>query len=127
MAATGTCDLNGETYTWESPTIGDLEHFEVTIGSLTDPKVANSIKARVYLAYLSLKKHHPDISVGVIEKWDSADLFTLWNMVILAVPFFRGVFDLEGKPKSKDDSRTDSSRRAPSPSDGDPPASGGSE
>jgi len=123
MAASGTIELGGKELRWESPTIGDLEHFEAHIGPLTDPKVINSVKGRTYLAFLCLKKAGSKISHGDLQKLPNDDFIALWNMVIEAVPFLRRLYGFsEISPSPEEESTSpDSSGDAPSPSDGDHP------
>ena len=128
MAASGTITIGGKQYTWESITVDELEHFEATIGPVTDPAVLNSIKARKYLAYLCLKKHHPDITVGIIGTWDNDDFTVVWGMVLKAVPFLRHLFGLAEVrlPDQSSDSQTDSSGSSSASQDGDPQTPDGS-
>ena len=130
MAATGTIELDGKELRWESPSIGDLEHFEAHIGPLTDPKIINSVKGRVELAYLALKAGGSKISMGELLKLPNEDMIPLWNMVFEAVPFLRRFFtivedggsDEESKrQRSGESTSEESSPTAPGSSAGDHP------
>lgn len=119
MASTGTVQIDGKQYTWQSPTLADLEHFEATVGPLIgDRSVVDSIKGRVALVSLILIKHHPDLLPGIVRGWPVEALLQAWPAVLEAVPFWTGV--AAARP-------TASSSPSPSPSDGPPTSSGDSE
>ncbi len=89
LPTAGKCTLNGQEYTWESPTLADLEEFEVTIGPVTDPKVVNSIRGRYFLLSLCLRKHHPDLTPGIVRGWPNrVHVEAFENVLVVAVPFW---------------------------------------
>ena len=115
MFSSGTVEIDGKTYTWESPTILQLATFEGTIGPISDLKVVNSVQGRAYLASLALQKHHPDLLPSVIMSWPVSVLPELWPLIQKAFPLW-GMPD-EDKPAASPEI---SSPPAPSASDGLP-------
>ncbi|OGO10477.1 MAG: hypothetical protein A2Z66_12865 [Chloroflexi bacterium RBG_13_66_10] len=86
---TGTFTIDGRTLTWESPQLRDIEHFEAVVGPIVDLRVVNSAKGRVHLALACFKKHHPDLTAGVIGSWPASAFARLWDEVIeAAIPLW---------------------------------------
>jgi len=89
MAAEGTSTIGGKQYRWTSPTINDIMEFEQTTGLLlVDQRSFNSARGRAYLGELCLRKHHPEITAGIILGWPAADLVEIWEMISEAIPIF---------------------------------------
>jgi len=89
MAAEGTTTIGGKQYRWTSPTIKDIMEFEQTTGLLLiDERSFNSARGRAYLGELCLRKHHPEITAGIILGWPAADLVEIWDMISEAIPIF---------------------------------------
>ena len=89
MAATGTITIDGEEYTWTSPTLGGLMEFEQTTKLLlSDPDTTNSLRGRAYLAALCLREKQPKITPGVILGWPVSVYPELWTMIVEAIPIF---------------------------------------
>jgi len=89
MPSTGTIEIGGKQYRWTSPTIKDIMEFEQTTGLLLiDQRSFNSARGRAYLAELCLRKHHPEITAGIILGWPAADLLEIWDMISEAIPIF---------------------------------------
>jgi len=112
MLSSGTVEIDGKTYVWTSPTLADLEHFEAMVGPITDPVIVNSVKGRVWLAWLCLRKKYPDLTPKLISDWPAAAYLDLWPLVKAAIPFW------EVEPVGPTSSSSSSSD-AP---DGPPPA-----
>ncbi len=113
-ASTGTVTIDGTEYTWMSPTLADLEHFEATVGPLIGSRaVVDTIKGRIALISLVLVKHHPDLLPGVVRTWGVDALVAGWDAVLTAIPLW-------GSP-------TPPSSPSPSLSAGPPPSSEPSE
>jgi hypothetical protein len=119
MPSTGTVEIDGKQYTWESPTLADLEHFETSVGPLIgDKSVVDTIKGRVALVSLILRKHHPELLPGIVRGWSVETLLQAWPAVLEALPFWGAV----AVPRP-----TASPSLSPSPSAGPPMSSEGSE
>ena len=124
MAVTGTINIGGNELTWTSPTLGALEEFEAQVGLITDMRIVNSVKGRVFLAHLCLKEKQPDITPGVIGCWPAQDWNAVWDMILEAVPIFQttGAPPVPPAPRPAADagqgSSSPTSSTAPAPSDG---------
>lgn len=141
MASEGTASIGGKQYQWTSPTIKDIMGFEAaTKLLLIDERCFNSARGRSYLAELCLRKHHPEITAGVILGWPAADLLEIWEMISEAIP----IFTVSRGPKSPParqpadeaggsdeapagNGQTSTSQPAPSSSGGGSPTPGASE
>lgn len=89
MASEGTITIGGKQYTWTSPTIADIVEFEGTTKlSLMDSATFNGARGRAYLAALCLKRHHPELTPGVILGWPAERLVQLWALIAQAIPIF---------------------------------------
>ena len=110
---TGTATICGEDFTWTSPTLGDLDHFESTVGPVSDPTVVNSVKGRIGLAHICLKEHHPDLLPGVIRTWPAQAFREIWPMLMQAVPLWAPASPPETEPAVSPDSSSSPSSDAP--------------
>ena len=119
MPSTGIITIDGKTYTWTSPTLADLEHFEAMVGPITDLAIVNSVKGRVWLTWLCLRQRHPDLTPKIIGEWPASAYLDLWPAVKAAIPFWDIAFP-EGPPTS--DSSIGSSSPSTSSPAGPPPA-----
>ena len=85
----GTVTIDGTTYTWAELTLTDAEEFETIIGPLLDPTESkiDRVTGRVYLTYLALRKHHPNLTHGQIREWPLSALGAMWEIISKAIPF----------------------------------------
>jgi len=128
MPSTGTITIDGKTYTWESPTIGQLASFEQTTQMpMHDLATVTSTRGRVYLASLCFQKHHPELTPGIINDWPGEALDQLWDMVLEAIPLISRWFQVSrppAAPPANDQAGQTSSTSLSSPGSSDgPPAS----
>ena len=112
MAATGTIELGGKQYAWESPKIKQLVTFEKVKGRLIGTGIIDTIDGVAYLAEACLRKNHPEMTAGIILDLPAQEFLNLRSMVLEAVPFWAGA--------APGAASTDSSLKQPSDSDGSP-------
>jgi len=113
MPSTGTIEIDGKTYTWTSPTFADLEHFESMVGKISDADVLNSVKGRVWLAWLCLKRNHPDLTPKLIGDWSAVHWLDLWTMITDALPLWGGAKADETKAAASSERSTPFSSDSP--------------
>ena len=121
---TGTLTIDGTLYTWTELTFPDLEEFETQVGTIfaaeNAPSPLDTLRGRQYIAFLALRKCHPDLTLGDIRNWRPTMhvLSALGILVVAAVPFLDTVDDSESPPAS--DSPDSSSSTSLTPTDGPP-------
>ena len=121
--ATGTITLDGVKRPWASPIIADIEEFEVTCGPLTDLDLVNSVRGRVYLAWLCLRAADPKVKIEDVKTLPTDDYLLLWPMITQAIPLWKELprppaptmGREDGSPPSSDSAETDSAGPQASP------------
>ncbi len=104
-ASSGTVTLNGKEYRWETPTLALLEEYENVVGPITDLKILNTVKARYYLVSILLRKHHPELTPGVVRGWPATVYIESWELIRKAIPLYQ---EKEASPNSSSDSSSSS-------------------
>lgn len=99
MAATGSIEIEGKSYTWTSPRLRDLMQFEGIHGSISDPAVVNSVKGRCGLMEICLREKHPEITLGLISDWPADAWNTIWDVIRQALPLWAGSPPAAGSPE----------------------------
>ena len=121
MATTGTITIAGKEFSWSSPTLAALEQFEAKVGRISDPGVVNSVTGRIWLCWLCLRDHHPDLTVKSIGEFPGEAWNPIWEMIQQALPLW-GNPPGEGEKEKTSTSPDTSASPAPDSSGGRPPS-----
>ncbi len=120
MPSTGTIEVDGHTYTWLSPTLGDLERFEATIGPISDSAAINSVKGRIWLCWACLRESQPDLTLKQIGEWPADAWNAIWATIQQAIPLWGPASGEDEKKKEKTSASPDTSA-SPAPDSGGGP------
>ncbi len=82
----GTIVIGLETFHWQTPSLGELEGCENSVGSLHDGRVRSSAKACIRLAVLFLRAKHPEVTAEIVGGFAANAWGPLTDMFKRALP-----------------------------------------